>query len=427
MLAGIEFATGLLGLFLAFPLIAMTRSRPANLWLGLFILSISLLSLAFPVYARLPQLFGLFDWPLASVGAFYYCYLRSMTGLGNSRRQGYHFLPLLLFVVALGYGRTRLSGIDMLRWLLAGSRPLLSVLLLGFQVLAASYALAALYRLSQYRRRLRDRYSAIESRQLIWLSWLSMSFIALLILWFPANLLGGFWIVLLILGRLLTLYFVGWYGLRQTAVLMPRIVADESSTRMHIANEAVAAAVGEDDKSSITPLADSLQPAHQPPAAETGPVATHRYVRSGMTDAASRLIGERLERWIADERGYLDPDIKLFDLADCIGTSPQLLSQYLNDVLKSSFFDWINALRVAEIQKMMRDPGNDARTLLDLAFAAGFNSKSTFNASFKKISGLAPSSWRRQHARTSGPIGSDVFIRTPSQTGALPLNEQRLL
>jgi AraC-like DNA-binding protein len=405
MLADIEFATGLLGLFLAFPLIAMTRNRPANLWLGLFILSISLLSLAFPVYARLPQLFGLFDWPLAGVGAFYYCYVRSLTGLGNSRRQRYHFLPLLLFVVALGYGRTRLSGIDMLGWLLGGSRPLFSVLLLGFQVLAASYALAALFRLSQYRRRLRDRYSAIESRQLAWLSWLSMSFIALLILWFPANLLGGFWIVLLILGRLLTLYFVGWYGLRQTAVLMPHIGADASSIRTHIADKADSAAVGKEEIPPIRQPSDPLLPAYEPPFAETDPVTTLRYARSGMTEAVSQLIGDRLERWITDERGYLDPDIKLFDLADRIGTSPQLLSQYLNDVLGSSFFDWINALRVAEIQKMMRDPGNDARTLLDLAFAAGFNSKSTFNTSFKKISGLAPSSWRNQHARTSAPIG----------------------
>lgn len=124
-----------------------------------------------------------------------------------------------------------------------------------------------------------------------------------------------------------------------------------------------------------------------------------------MTEAASRLIGERLERWIAHERGYLDPDIKLIDLAECIGTSSQLVSQYLNDVLGLSFFDYINGLRVAEIQKMMRDRSNDTRTLLDLAFAAGFSSKSTFNTSFKKISGLAPSSWRSQHATTSGPIG----------------------
>lgn len=383
----------------------MMRSRPANIWLGLFILSISLLSLAFPVYGQLPQLFGLFDWPLASVGAFYYCYVRSLTGLGNSRRQTRHFLPLLLFVCALVYGRFQLSGAEMLRLLSTGSQPLFGLILLGFQVLAAGYAFAALYRISQYRQRLRDHYSSVESRQLIWLSWLSMSFLALLILWFPANLLGGFWEVLLILGRLLTLYFVGWYGLRQNAVLLSRIDADDALTPIHVADEVNPARVGENNDSLSTLPADLPQSAKAPSSGDTDPAPAHRYARSGMTEAASQLIGKRFEHWVAHERGYLDPDIKLIDLAERIGTSPQLLSQYLNEVLGTNFFDCINALRVAEIQKMMRDPGNDARTLLELAFAAGFSSKSTFNTSFKKISGLAPSSWRNQYARTSGPIG----------------------
>lgn len=397
MLTGIEFSTGLLGLFLAFPLMAMTRSRPANVWLGLFILSVSLLSLAFPVYARFPQLFGLFDWPLASVGAFFYCYVRSLTGLGNSRRQLGHFLPLALLVLALVYGRFHLSGIGLLGMLLGESGSLFSKLLLGFQVLAASYALAALYRLSQYRLRLRERYSAVESRELHWLSWLSISFIALLVLWFPANLAGGVWGLLLILGRLLTLYFVGWFGLRQTAVFLSPIGSGEADTVN------AASATGE-DKALIAPQSGPVAPADEPSSGHADPAA-HKYARSGMTGAVSQLIGERLARWVAQERGYLDPDIKLIDLAESIGTSSQLLSQYLNDLLGMSFFDYINALRVAEIQRMMRDRGNDTRTLVDLAFAAGFSSKSTFNTSFKKISGLAPSIWRSQYARTSGPIG----------------------
>jgi AraC-like DNA-binding protein len=156
--------------------------------------------------------------------------------------------------------------------------------------------------------------------------------------------------------------------------------------------------------SPITPQSEPESSADEPSSIDTD-AAAHKYARSGMTEAASGLIGDRLTRWVAQKRGYLDPDIKLSDLAESIGTSPQLLSQYLNDVLGLSFFDYINALRVAEIQKMMRDRGNDTRTLVDLAFAAGFSSKSTFNTSFKKISGLAPSIWRNRHARTSEPIG----------------------
>ncbi|WEF34075.1 helix-turn-helix domain-containing protein [Pseudoduganella chitinolytica] len=401
MIASIEFATGLLGLFLAFPLLAMMRNRPANGWLGLFILSVSLLSLAFPIYARLPQLFGLFDWPLAAVGAFFYCYVRSLTGLGNARQQQWHFLPLALLVGALAYGRAFHSGPDLLGLLFGGSLPLFGMLLLGFQLLAGCYAVAALYRLGQYRTRLRERYSSVERRDLQWLSWLSVCFIALLILWIPSNLIGGVWTLLLILGRLLVLYFVGWFGLRQGAVFMTPIAAGKADGIDQAARPAVI---------------EVKTPADEFSCADIDPVVEQKYARSGMTEAAGQLIGERMRRWEEHERGYLDSDIKLVDLAECIGTSPQLLSQYLNDILATSFFDYINGLRVAEVQRLMRDRANDGRTLLDLAFAAGFNSKSTFNNSFKKINGLAPSSWRRLQRGTSVPIGQGVAASVSEHT-----------
>ena len=132
---------------------------------------------------------------------------------------------------------------------------------------------------------------------------------------------------------------------------------------------------------------------------------TDKYVRSGMTDATQQLIGERLVRRMSFERDYLDCEVKLTDLAERIGTSPQLLSQYLNHVLGLNFFDYINGLRVAEVQRMMVDLSKANQTLLEMAFAAGFNSKSTFNASFKKVTGMAPSSWRNKRNATSEPIG----------------------
>jgi AraC-like DNA-binding protein len=124
-----------------------------------------------------------------------------------------------------------------------------------------------------------------------------------------------------------------------------------------------------------------------------------------MTDASAELIAERLERRMTVTRDYLESDITLSQLAERIGTSPQLLSQYLNRVLGVSFFDYVNGLRVAEVQRALANSGNRGQPLLQLAFAAGFNSKSTFNAAFKRLTGSAPSAWRSANvAGASGPI-----------------------
>lgn len=362
----VELCTAVLGLFLALPLIALARQRKANAWLGMFVLSLSLLSLTdclrtLGVYERFPQLWGLCDWPLAAIGTFYYLYVRAMTGPGNGRRQCWHALPLALWLVLMM--QVRISGSPWLpMWLF----------LLSFQLVAVGYAAAVLYRLHVYRRRLRESYSSTKNRDLAWLTWLTVVIIALLALWLPAVLFGelGAWI--LIAGRLAVLYFAGWYGMRQAVVFLPPAPAQSVP--------------------APAPLARA--------AAGDG-----KYAHSGMTQAAQQLIGERLARRAANEDDHLDSEVKLTDLAARIGTSPQLLSQYLNHVQGVNFFDYINGLRVAHVQKMMRVPAGAGQPLMDLAFGAGFNSRSTFNAAFKKMSGVAPSAWRKLHVRTSGPIG----------------------
>ena len=375
--ASVELCTAMLGLFLALPLLGLARKRSANVWLGLFVLSLALLSMSTylshtGVYRRFPLLWGLCDWPLATLGGFYYLYVRAMTGLGNDRRQLWHAAPLAVWLALILQGRYFGPY-----WL-----PF-PIFILAFQIIAVAYAVAVLVRLKQFRRRVREHYSSTKDRDLAWLQALTVLLLVLLFIWLPAVALGGAWVWALMLGRIAILYCAGWYGLRQAHVFLPPPVAAP-------APEAEAA------------------PAAGPPL----DAGADKYARSGMTDAARGLIGERLARRAREARDYLDSEVKLSDLAERIGTSPQLLSQYLNDVAGVNFFDYINGLRVAEVQKLMADPGSAERPLLDLAFAAGFNSRSTFNAAFKKKAGVAPSEWRKLHVRTSGPIGLDMKTGT---------------
>lgn len=377
--ATLSLCTAVLGLFMALPLIALGRKRSSSTWLGLFVLSLALLCLAdycgaSGLYRRYPQLRGLFDWPVAAIGTFFYCYVRSMTGLGNGWRQLWLFLPLAAWMALLL--RARLSG--------ALGLPF-APLLLFFQLQAFACAVAVLYRLQHYRRRVRNNYSSTDGRDLAWLAWLSGVMMVLLCIWVPAILLNGIWGWLLLFGRIVVLYFVGWYGMRQPAVFLP-VAVSGALPAVATAPPATPNAAGSD-------------------SAAAAPAAAEKYARSGMTEAARQLIGDRLLRRSEQQRDYLDSDIRLVDLAERIGTSPQLLSQYLNDVLGVSFFDYINGLRIAEVQAMMTDSAFADRPLQDLALQCGFNSRSTFNSAFKKQCGMTPSTWRKQQGWLSEPVG----------------------
>ncbi|MEQ8392721.1 MAG: helix-turn-helix domain-containing protein, partial [Thalassospira sp.] len=81
-------------------------------------------------------------------------------------------------------------------------------------------------------------------------------------------------------------------------------------------------------------------------------------------------------------------------LASAVGATPNQLSYVLNQHLDKKFFDFINEARTREASRLLvEDPD---RTVLDIATSVGFNSKSTFNLAFKKITGKTPSAYRQQ-------------------------------
>ena len=402
----ISLGTALLGFLLVLPLFVLGVKRRANIWLGLFVYAISSLALAdycasTGVYLRVPQLRGVFDWPVAGIGAFFYCYVRSLLGLPNGWRQSVHFLPQLLLFGLLLKARLFIPD-DQLRILVSGQPGAgTGFLLLFFQLLAAAYAVAVLYRLHQYRLRLRENYSSTHDRDLVWLQWLTLAVLLLLFVWFPAAQAGGLWGMALLLGRIGILYAFAWYGLHHTQVFLPPMPVLQAP-QTDIAEEVLP----EDSVSGQVEFADGPDTANEPEAAGKIPA---RYARSGMTTSAQLLIGERLAQRMTRNRDYLENDLKLTELAERIGTSPQLLSEYLNVALQQKFFDYINGLRISEVQRQLQDGhcSSSGETLLDLALRCGFNSKSTFNAAFKKSTGMTPSAWRAKQGSGYEPIGQD--------------------
>lgn len=90
---------------------------------------------------------------------------------------------------------------------------------------------------------------------------------------------------------------------------------------------------------------------------------------------------------------YLQHSLTIDQLADQVGMSSRLLSSIMNRYFNRNFFEFINQYRIEEAKRLLRRNGT---SVLDVLYAAGFNSKSTFNMLFKKNVGMPPSDYRKK-------------------------------
>ncbi|MGC4034866.1 MAG: helix-turn-helix domain-containing protein [Chitinophagaceae bacterium] len=121
-----------------------------------------------------------------------------------------------------------------------------------------------------------------------------------------------------------------------------------------------------------------------------------KYSNSGLDEKDISEIICALAKKMATEKIYLDPDLSIDHLASAISCSRHHLSQVLNEKLNKSFYDYINQYRVEEAIHLLTDPARSTYKIASIAFDAGFNSLSTFNDVFKRITGLTPSQYRKQ-------------------------------
>ena len=98
------------------------------------------------------------------------------------------------------------------------------------------------------------------------------------------------------------------------------------------------------------------------------------------------------------EHGQLfkDPSLTLPKAARLVAVSAHLLSASINKKSGQNFSDFINSYRIKEAQQMLANREYDHQKIAAIAFETGFNSLSAFNASFKKITAMTPSEFRRR-------------------------------
>jgi AraC-like DNA-binding protein len=110
-----------------------------------------------------------------------------------------------------------------------------------------------------------------------------------------------------------------------------------------------------------------------------------------LSDENLNRLRHQVEVYMTQHKPYVNPKLTLNELAGMLKLPPYLLSKVINEGYDKNFFDFINTYRIEEFKHRMEDPHFQHYTLLSIAFEVGFNSKTAFNRSFKKITNQSPS------------------------------------
>jgi len=119
-----------------------------------------------------------------------------------------------------------------------------------------------------------------------------------------------------------------------------------------------------------------------------------KYADKKIDDNRANTLLEQLYTYMREQKPYRNPALKSLDVAGQLNISTHQLSQLLNDNLGKSFAVFVNEYRIEEAKRIIRD--NTKYTLEAIGNESGFNSKSTFYTTFKRIVGKTPAKYKEQ-------------------------------
>ena len=247
-----------------------------------------------------------------------------------------------------------------------------------------AYSVYSLYLIEKHRRNILNVFSyQSETITLKWLKYVNICFVVSLLcsvllqyLLFPNSDFRISYpyfkpVMLDMLSFVFIIYMLSYFGLRQSMIFN----VDQS---VH------APTAPEPDRKEIGD-----------PAADT---SSKKYQRSGLSDELSQEYLSRLMSYMEAEAPYLKGDLTIEKLAKSIGILKHYLTQVLSQKLNKNFYTFVNEYRVEKAKQMMLDPEGKEKKLIDIAYESGFNSYSSFNNTFKKMTQISPSQFRKSHS-----------------------------
>lgn len=120
-----------------------------------------------------------------------------------------------------------------------------------------------------------------------------------------------------------------------------------------------------------------------------------KYQKSSLNNNHKQIILEKVKNEMQVQKYFTHNLCSLSRLAKKIGEPSHHVSQVINEKLGKSFFELVAEYRVEEAKRIMQAESDIKITIEELTEKVGYNSKSSFNTTFKKLTGQTPSEFRK--------------------------------
>ncbi|OFX87181.1 MAG: hypothetical protein A2W99_07540 [Bacteroidetes bacterium GWF2_33_16] len=126
----------------------------------------------------------------------------------------------------------------------------------------------------------------------------------------------------------------------------------------------------------------------------------NKYRNSSINNSVKKKYVQSLIAYMEIKSPYLEPEISIEKVANDLSINSRTLSQIINESFKNNFNGYMNEFRLKESMRQLSDT-NNRKTILEILYNSGFNSKSVFYAEFKKRTGLTPQEYRARYTSKS--------------------------
>lgn len=328
----------------------------ANKFLGLFIVTIGMAMLEIPLFYKNfsitnPFLFEMLGLCRFLTAPFLYISIQYFTSFSKKiqTKDFLHFLPFvffLLFRIPFFITGKNFEFND------AEKKIVFFILQTALPLQVIIYWILSFVKLQKHLKNIYQFSSSTEKNDLVWLKYFLLILLIIVVAWFNLvffefkNLIG-----ITPFLYLLSVFFLAYFSLQQ------REVFDFSQTELN----------------------------------ELASIKIHK------KKTTKRVSGDRLKELnkklkivINSEKIYLENDLSLPKLAKSLNSSSNETSFIINELYQDNFYNFINKYRIEEAKNLLLSEKYSQLNIVGIAYESGFNSKTTFNTTFKKYVGMSP-------------------------------------